>query len=124
MEHEGSGLFQIFCCCCCSLLELFYGIKRTDTMGGMSCLRRDDCTIRQKFFNRYSLMPVRVLGQEEKEHFSQFDGHIQTISLIKFECLGSRLLHSTGNILSHLWGKVYATFMYNFWEKYPDLLVY
>lgn len=47
-------------------------------------------------------MPVSVLGQEGKEYFSEFDRHVEAVSLMKFECLGSRLLFSTGNILSHL----------------------
>lgn len=68
-------------------------------------------------------MPIRVLGQEGKEYFSEFDTHVEAISLMKFECLGIRLFFSTGNILSHPWEKVYSTFKYNFQEKYPDFLV-
>lgn len=71
-------------------------------MGGMSILKRDDWTVQQKFLKDAVWCQSGFWDRKEKKYFSEFDRHVEALSLMKFECLGSRLLFSNGNILSHL----------------------
>lgn len=81
---------------CCSRNMSWYWVKKIDTMGGMSYLRRDDWAVRQKFLKDTFWCQSGFWDRKEKECFSEFDRHVEVISLMKFECLGSRLLFSTG----------------------------
>lgn len=120
---KGLDCFRLFFFFC-SLLKLFHGIELRELTpwGGMSYLRRHDWTVMQKFLEDRVGCQSGFWDRKEK-NISQSLIEVEAVSLMKFECLGSRLLFPTGNILSHLWEKVYTTFRYNFPDKYPDFFL-